>query len=89
MQDSLRITPDQLGRIGKLSLNYQRRMDKSADLPDKTKKQSRLMQKKDAEMKAILDKVQYRKYFNREQLIRKQDTITYKGTHQPFWNSCN
>lgn len=83
LQDSLHINASQLNKISSISLKYQQQMDKAADQPDKTKKQAKLMKKKDAEMKAILDKGQYQRYYKREELIRKQDAIIYKG-HQPF-----
>jgi hypothetical protein len=41
------------------------------------------MKKKDAEMKTILDHGQYIRYYNQEELIRKQDARVYKW-HQPM-----
>ena len=83
MQDSLHITAAQLNRINGISLSYQQDMDNAAAVPGKIKKQASLMRNKDAKMKTILNKKQYSRYFKREQLLRKQENIIYKG-HQPL-----
>ena len=83
LKDSLQINEVQLNKISAISLSYQQDMDKAANQPDKKKRQARLMKKKDAEMKTILDHGQYIRYYNREELIRKQDARVYKG-HQPM-----
>ena len=83
MKDSLHISPEQADKITPLSLSYQQEMDKAGHLPDKTKKQASLGRKKDAQLKAILNKEQYQKYYKKEQIIRKQAKIIYKD-HQPL-----
>ncbi len=83
LKDSLHITDAQLNKISSISLTYQQEMDKAANLPDKKKRQAKLIKQKDAQMKAILDHSQYFRYFKREELIRKQDAKVYKG-HQPM-----
>lgn len=83
LKDSLQINDAQLNKISAISLSYQQDMDKAANQPDKKKRQAKLMKKKDAEMKTILDHGQYIRYYNREELIRKQDARVYKG-HQPM-----
>ena len=83
LKDSLLISDAQLNKINSFSLTYQQKMDKAANQPDKKKRQARLMKKKDAEMKTILDHTQYTRYYSREELIRKQDARVYKG-HQPM-----
>jgi hypothetical protein len=82
--DSVHVTRQQEQKIAGLSLAYQEQMDKAADGPNKTTAQAKLMKKKDADYKAILTKEQYKKYYNREQLIRKQEKVVYKGKHQPY-----
>jgi len=83
MKDSLNITEAQASQISGFSLTYQQQMDAAADQPGKKKNQARLMKKKDTRLKAILTKEQYQKYYKREEMIRKQDQIVYKG-HQPL-----
>ena len=83
LQDSVHISPGQWAKLSDISVTYQRQMDKAADEKDKVKKQARLMQKKDAAMRAILNKEQYRKYYKRESAIRKKDAVVYKG-RQPM-----
>src|ERR1035437_2760054 len=80
MQDSLHISPDQYKKISEISLNYQRNMDKvaqPANKHSKDKMQKKLMQKKDADLKALLNNEQYQKYYRREKQIRKQAKIVY------------
>ena len=83
MQDSIHVSPTQLEKIKSISLKYQQEMDKAADQPNKKKNQEKLMQKKDAQMRRLLNKPQYNRYIRREEMIRKQDTMVYKG-RQPL-----
>jgi len=83
MKDSLLLNESQLGKVSALSLKYQQQMDQAAEARDNKKKQAKLMKNKDASLKGILSKGQYQRYYNRETLIRRHDTATYKG-HQPY-----
>ena len=83
MQDSVHINADLASKINSISLTYQQQMDKAAEMPDKNKKQDKLMHKKDAAFKKILNKEQYQRYYKRESMIRKQDRIIHKG-RQPL-----
>ena len=59
-------------------------MDKAAQLPakQKNKSQQHLMNKKDADLKKLLNKDQYKQYYNRERLIREREKTADKGPHQ-------
>lgn len=84
--DSLHISPDKGDRIHTISLNYYQQMDKASELPgkEKDKKQKHLMNKKDADMRALMNKEQYQRYYKREEGIRQREKIIYKGPHQPL-----
>lgn len=82
MHDSLNVTTTQSTKLHDIELNYQSSMDKAKSAHDK-KSQKQLMQKKDADVKTVLHNDQrYKKYYRREQIIRKQEQVVYKG-HQP------
>ena len=61
-------------------------MDKASLLPGKQKgkEQQKLMSKKDDDLRALLDKVQYRKYSENEKMARQRRKTKYNGTHQPM-----
>ena len=86
MTDSLHISPEQSKKVQAISLDYNQQMDKASELPDKQKKktQQRLINKKDADLKAVLNKEQYQKYYKREKLIRARGETHYTGPHQPY-----
>jgi hypothetical protein len=72
LKDSASISPEQSAKIHKISLTYHQKMDKVAELRSKTKAKQKaaLMRKKDADMKKILTKEQYRKYYRQEKKLR-------------------
>ncbi len=87
MKDSLHLTKLQVEKITPISLDYQRNMDKAAqpDYATRGKRQHPLMRQKDAEMKAILTKKQFDKYYRRELLIRQSENDKhYEGDRQPY-----
>ena len=86
MTDSLHITAEQSKKAHDISLEYNQKMDDASHLPgkQKTKAQQRLERKKDADLKAILNKEQYEKYYRREKVIRSHANMQYKGPHQPL-----
>jgi hypothetical protein len=87
MKDSLHIKPQLFDKISKISLSYQLNMDKAAQ-PDnkngKEKTQKKLMQKKDADLKALLNKEQYARYYRREKEIRRIANIQHPPGRQPM-----
>lgn len=86
MRDSLHLPEDKLEKVSEISLTYNRRMDSVNDIGGKIKEKSqqKLMRKKDADIKALLNKEQYQKYYKREQMIRQREKIQYKGRYQPY-----
>ena len=84
MKDSLALPQDKLDKISKISLDYNQNMDKASELPGKAKAQQKLMKKKDAAIKVLLDKTQYQKYCKKEKMIRDRGKIIYKGNRQPY-----
>ena len=86
MSDSLHITPDQSKKVEVVSLSYNQEMDKTVELKGKKKDKARerIMNKKDAGMKAILTKQQYKIYYSREKQGRKAQKPEPKGPHQPL-----
>ncbi len=88
MTDSLHITPAQAQKIMPAVLQYHRNMDIAKSAKDKKcngRTQKQIMKKKDSSVKAALhnDKL-YSKYYKNEQLIRKSESVIYKGPHQPL-----
>ena len=86
MHDSLHLPEKKLAKVEQISLVYHQTMDSVNDHAGKSKekiKQS-LMRKKDADIKALLSKEQYRRYYKREQLIRKQSKVQYPKDRQPY-----
>jgi len=81
MQDSLHLTTEQMQKVSPVLLNYQQKVDLSGNA---VKKNKALMQHKDAEMKAILNKEQYKKYYRRENQIRALPKPNHSGLHQPY-----
>jgi hypothetical protein len=86
MTDSLHISAEQSSKVHTMSLKYNQDMDKASQLPgkQKDKTQQRLMNKKDAELKGMLNKEQYQKYYKREKLLRANEKRRYNGPHQPL-----
>ena len=81
MQDSLHLTTEQMQKVNPVLLNYQKNIDLSGNA---VKKNKALMQHKDAEMKTILNKEQYKKYYRREKQIRAIPKPNHSGPHQPY-----
>ena len=81
MQDSLHLTAEQLQKANPILLNYQQQMDKNSG---DDKKQHQLMKGKDAALKAILDKEQFKKYYRREEQIRALPKPNRSGPHQAY-----
>ena len=81
MHDSLHMTPAQMEKANPILLNYQQEMDQTGGSAVKSHE---LMKKKDAAMKSILNKEQYKKYYRREKQIRAIPKPNYKGPHQPY-----
>ena len=88
MQDSLQLAPAQAEKLKVITLAYHTNMDKankSKSTLHKTRTQSKLMQKKDADVKTVLhNKAKYNHYYKHEQEVRRQARVTYKGPHQPL-----
>lgn len=84
MKDSLKLPQAKLDKISAISLNYNTKMDSAAGLPDKVKRQKRLMSQKDACIKGLLTRTQYQRYLKREKEIRRIANIKYEGTHRPY-----
>jgi len=85
MRDSLHLSQDQLAKASKIELRYEQQIDKSSESPaTRDKVQQKLMSQKDADMKAVLNKMQYRKYYSREISARQREKIIYKGNRQPL-----
>ncbi len=81
MRDSLHITTPQAQKASQVSLHFQEQMDNAAG---SDKRQHVLMQKKDAAMKSILTKVQYKKYYRREKEIRSRPKQTTDNRHKAY-----
>ncbi len=84
MKDSLALSKEKLDKISKISLDYNLNMDKASDLPGKDKAQQKLMKKKDAAIKSLLNKTQYQKYCKKEKMMRDSEKVIYKGNRQPY-----
>jgi hypothetical protein len=88
MKDNLHLTETQLEKIKGISLDYQRNMDKAANSEDKNtgkKIQHQLIRLKDSDLKAILNKKQYDKYYDRELIIRQRENEhLYEGNRQTY-----
>jgi len=86
MQDSLHLSESKLHNIMAISLTYNNAMDSIAEHAgkNKDKAQAKLMKKKDAQIKALLTKQQYQRYYRREQMIRMQDKVKYPPGKQPY-----
>jgi hypothetical protein len=86
MRDSLHLPENKLVKVMNISLTYNRAMDSVNDHAgrNKDKIQQKLMHKKDADFKALLNKEQYKRYYKREELIRKQEKIVYPRDRQPY-----
>ncbi len=85
MRDSLKLPAAKVKKAGRISLVYNRRMDSvnSLQQDDKEKMKQELMRKKDADIKRLLTKLQYQKYYRRESALRHADTVRYRG-RQPY-----
>jgi hypothetical protein len=74
MKDSANVTPEQSTKFNKISLAYHQKMDKASEMKSaraKKKERESLMRKKDSQMKALLSKEQYKKYYAEEKRLRK------------------
>jgi hypothetical protein len=69
MRDSLNATEAQSVKIKRIELNYNKQIDQVMNKQGQTAK--RLMRKKDKDMKSVLDRDQYARYYRREQEIRE------------------
>lgn len=85
MRDSLKLPAAKVKKAGSISLIYNRQMDSVNSLQqgDKEKMKQDLMCKKDKDIKRLLTKPQYQKYYRRETLLRHADTVRYRG-RQPY-----
>ena len=81
MRDSLHITPRQEQKAAPVSLHFQEQMDKSNGAE---KTQHDLMRKKDAAMKSVLNREQYKKYYRREKEIRLRPKVKPDPRHQAY-----
>jgi hypothetical protein len=81
MRDSLKLSPEKLKRAYDISLNYYQQLDRFSNKP---KLQNKVMVKKDANMKPMLTKEQYQKYYRREKQNRQALRVKYEGTHMPM-----
>jgi len=86
MHDSLQLTENKLQRVMSISLVYNKAMDSVSEHSGKNKGkvQQKLMKKKDADIKGMLTKAQYQRYYKREQMIRAQDKIKYQPGREPY-----
>ncbi|MCD6013285.1 MAG: hypothetical protein K0Q79_3147 [Flavipsychrobacter sp.] len=86
MKDSLKLSAAKLKKAYSISLTYNRRMDSVNNLRhnDAGKDKQALTLKKDAAIKALLTKEQYKKYYRRAQKIRETENRRYEGKHQPY-----
>ena len=86
MKDSLKLSVIQLKKIHYISLKYNRSRD-SINISENKKKEQikqQLDRKKDAEIKSLISKEQYQKYFKREQEMRKIEARQIKGRPKPY-----
>ena len=81
MQDSLHLSAEQLTKVKPIVLYYQQHMDQNSS---DTKRQHALMSLKDRDLKAILDKKQYKIYYRREKQIRALPKRDPNARHQPY-----
>ncbi len=81
MRDSLHVTPAQEKRISPTTANFQKQMDETNG---SAKKQNELMRKKDATMRHILNREQYKLYYRREQEIRSRPKPNRGGGRQAY-----
>ena len=81
MHDSLHLSSQQFSKVQPVLLNYQQQMDESSN---DAKKQSTLMAKKDADIKPILNRWQYKVYYRREEQIRALPKRDPGARHQPY-----
>jgi len=86
MTDSLHINSAQSAKVHDLFLLYNQQMDKASLLPakQKNKEQQVLMNKKDKDLKKILNKQQYQQYYRFEKEVRKRAKVTHTGPHKPM-----
>ena len=85
MKDNLNLSAGQLTKASSIVLDFQQQMDKAGETPEtRNKVQQRLMRKKDMDMKAILNKTQYQKYYNNQVQMRQRENATYKDGHRPL-----
>ena len=80
MQDSLQLSGEKLARAHDISLNYYRQLDRFSN---NEKLQEKVMKKKDANMKPMLNKEQYQTYYRREKEQRRILRIKIPGPHRP------
>lgn len=69
MRDSLNVTEAQAVKINRIELTYHQQMDKVGDKNGRSAKT--LRRKKDKDMKALLNKKQYQRYYRREEAMRE------------------
>ncbi len=83
MRDSLNATPAQVKKISRIALDYQRNIDKVINKSGTVAK--KLWAKKDAQLKTILNKKQFQRYYTREKRIRELAKIKpIRGDRQPY-----
>jgi len=81
MQDSLHLSSSQLSKVQPILLSYQQQIDlNSSD----SNRQHALMSEKDHDLKAILDKKQYKIYYRREKQIRALPKRDPNARHQAY-----
>ena len=81
MRDSLHLTAAQEKKVNPVATNFQKQMDAASGAE---KKQQELMRKKDAAMRRILNREQYKLYYRREQEIRSRPKPDRGGKHQAY-----
>jgi len=85
MKEDLRLSGEQLTRASVIVQDFHQQMDKAGETPEtRDKAQQRLMRKKDMDMKALLNKAQYQKYYANQIQMRQRERATYKDGRQPL-----
>ena len=85
MKENLHLSEDQLSKSVNIVQVFQQQMDKAGETPEtRDKAQQRLMRKKDMDMKAVLNKTQYQKYYDNQIQVRQRERATYKDGHRPL-----
>ncbi len=85
MKDSLHLPEAKLNKVHEISLLYNQRMDSVSETSNKNKEKikTKLSTKKDADIRSLLTRQQYQKYYRREQMIREREKIVYPKGRQP------